>query len=138
MSPAPAFMHQKLYTVDVSKQFRKGRRAPRLGKRKRFELFQFTILIKPDEFGNLTSINLRGCETQFFLEGLFQDGKISVFTEDQWENEPVISGTHLTIGPVVSEKCPIPPHRDIRWRPATARSLPFVKCRGCVTHVACG
>jgi len=65
-----------------------------------FLSFRRRFAVEPREFRNLPAIDLRGSESKFFLERLFQDMQISVFAKDQGKNKPIIPGADLAIRPL--------------------------------------
>jgi len=103
-SPTTAFVREEFDAVDVAKDSGRSGRPQYFGEGKCFYLFGAAFAVEPREFRNLPAIDLRGSESKFFLERLFQDMQISVFAKDQGKNKPIIPGADLAIRPLVSKK----------------------------------
>ena len=131
---AAAFVPQKFYSVDISKQFW----SVCAGLRRELDIFQLGRLafaIETNEFGNLAAIDLRESEAEFFLEGLFQDGEVAVFAEDERNDQPMIAGADLSIAAVIAEEAAILPFGNVRCMPLGASGA-GVEIGGRVTNVA--
>ena len=88
------FVHQKFYPIDITQN--SGGRSWRIifDERNQAQILALALSVEAHHFGNLAAIDLGSGKTQLFFKGLFQNGEIAVFTEDQWEYHPIISRAH--------------------------------------------
>src|SRR6266704_2859814 len=92
---------------------RRSRVVPRQSKS--LELFGLAFPIKPCQFRHLPTIGLGRAETQLLLKRLLQHTDVSVLTKDERNDQPIVPGGNLAVGPVVSEKRAFFPARNV-WR----------------------
>src|SRR5438128_5987569 len=106
---AAALMHQKLDTVDVFEKSRLARISAVPQQGAVLEFFDSAFTIQFRQLRHLVAIHLRSCEAKFLFECLLENADVSVFTKHQGNHKPVISRSHLDVGPPVSHKSTLLP-----------------------------
>src|SRR5690606_9269679 len=65
-------------------------------------------------------------EAQFFYKGLFDDVYVSVFTKYKGDHDPMVGGTHLSVGAMIAHKRLVPPLVNLGCGPLELLTLPGV------------
>src|SRR5579884_2507972 len=110
-------MREELHAVDILKHVRMSRA---LRGRRRLPLLDFlcfSLAVHAYEVGHLMTMKLRPCVAEFLLKGVFQNRNITVLAKHQWNNQPIITRTHLAIAAAIAGERPIVPARYVRRSP---------------------
>src|ERR1022692_2384610 len=75
------------------------------------------------QFGDLAAVDLGRGETQLFFECLLKNLYVFVLAKNERDDQPIVSGAHLSVGAVISQESLVIPARNVRWRPAEFAQL---------------
>src|SRR5437016_1055444 len=120
---AVALVQKKLDAVYIRKEFAGFGYAAVVRLSRNLEVFGFLFEIKLSHFGNLPPLNLRRSEAKFFFKSLLQIQNIAVLAKNQRNNQPVISGSKLSIAASIAEKFALLPSRHVGRRPVIFQLL---------------